>query len=215
MNISQHPTERAGHARWPKIAAATWLLLISALALINSVRLLHLAERSRASDQGAHVQALATRVGDLERETAALKRQPKSVAQPDFDAARQVLEARLAQVEQAQAAGAHADDLRTLQARVGTLETRWRRASLAASTASRRMAAAVKPRPPTPPFSMAVVELRGGERFLSVAAVGATSLRESKLMREGDAVGAWQLQAIESHAAVFSVDGQTQRIALP
>ena len=32
---------------------------------------------------------------------------------------------------------------------------------------------------------------------------------------EGDAIGAWQLQVIEAHAAVFRVDGQTQRIALP
>jgi hypothetical protein len=40
-------------------------------------------------------------------------------------------------------------------------------------------------------------------------------VRELRLLREGDAIGAWQLQVIEAHAAVFRVDGQTQRIALP
>ena len=62
---------------------------------------------------------------------------------------------------------------------------------------------------------MADLELRGGERFLSIAAPGVAAVRELRLLREGDAIGAWQLQVIEAHAAVFRVDGQTQRIALP
>ena len=57
--------------------------------------------------------------------------------------------------------------------------------------------------------------LRGGERFLSIAAPGVAAVRELRLLREGDAIGAWQLQVIEAHAAVFRVDGQTQRIAMP
>jgi hypothetical protein len=72
-----------------------------------------------------------------------------------------------------------------------------------------------KPKLPEPPFSVVGVELRGGERFLSVASLKASSVLDVWLLRAGDAVGAWHLQAIEARAAVFRVDGQTQRIALP
>ena len=43
----------------------------------------------------------------------------------------------------------------------------------------------------------------------------ASSVLDVWLLREGDAVGAWHLLAIEARAAVFRVDGQTQRLALP
>ena len=59
------------------------------------------------------------------------------------------------------------------------------------------------------------LELRGGERFLSVAAPGAASVLDISLLRVGDAAGAWHLQAIEARAAAFRVDGQTVRIPLP
>lgn len=211
MNIPQLPAEGADRARWLKIAAAAWLLLVSVLAVVNSVGLSRLSEQSQASAQDAHVQALNTRVAELEQQSAASKRQPKPVAQPDFEAARKALDERLSQVEQAQAADSRAGDL---QARVGDIEARLKKAAAPAAT-PRRTAEAVKPKAPEPPFSVAGLELRGGERFLSIAAPGVAAVRELRLLREGDAIGAWQLQVIEAHAAVFRVDGQTQRIALP
>ena len=90
-----------------------------------------------------------------------------------------------------------------------------RPASRSPAATPRRTAEAIKPKTPEPPFSVAGLELRGGERFLSIAAPGVAAVRELRLLREGDAIGAWQLQVIEAHAAVFRVDGQTQRIALP
>ena len=217
MNTPQsaidHPTDAIGRTRWPKIAAAVGLLLVSALAVVNSVGLSRLAQQSLAGDQGAHVLALATRVGDLEQQASAAKHQPKFVAQPDFDAARQALETRLTQVEQAQATDARAADLQALQTHVGEVEARVKKVPAAA--APRRIVEAVTPKVPETAFSVAGVELRGGERFLSIATPGATSVRELRLLRVGDAVGGWQLQAIEAHAAVFRADGQTQRIALP
>ena len=150
------------------------------------------------------MQALNTRVAELEQQAAASKNQPKPVTQPDFEAARKALDERLTQVEQAQAADAHAGDLQALQARMGDLEARMK-----------RTAAPAKPKVPEPPFNVVGVELRGGERFLSVTAPKASSVLDVWLLREGDAVGAWHLLAIEARAAVFRVDGQTQRLALP
>lgn len=214
MNIPQIPTDGDSRARWPKIATAVWLLLVSVLAVVNSVGLSRLTEQSRTSAQDAHVQALATRISDLEQQTEAVKRQPKPITRTDFDTARQALAERLSHVEQAQAADTRGEDLQALQVRVVAIEARLKKAAPPA-TVSRCTAEPAKPKVPEPPFSVVGLELRGGERFLSIAAQGATSLPEVRLLREGDSVGAWHLQAIEAHVAVFRVDGQTLRITLP
>ena len=169
MTIPQLPDENAGRARWLNIAAAAWLLLVSILAVVNSVGLSRLSEQSQASAQDAHVQALNTRVAELEQQAAASKNQPKPVTQPDFEAARKALDERLTQVEQAQAADAHTGDLQALQARMGDLEARMKRTA-APAAAPRRTAEPANPKVPEPPFNVVGVELRGGERFLSVAA---------------------------------------------
>ena len=91
MTIPQLPDENAGRARWLKITAAAWLLLVSILAVVNSVGLSRLSEQSQASAQDAHVQALNTRVAELEQQAATSKNQPKPVTQPDFEATRKAL----------------------------------------------------------------------------------------------------------------------------
>jgi len=204
----------AGRPRWLKIAAGVWLVLVSAIAIVDSVGLSRLIEQSRSSAQDAQMQALATRISDLEHQAEAAKRQPKPVVQGDFDAARQALEERLAHVEQAQATDAHGDDIKALQARVGVLEARLKSRALSATT-SRKTAETAKPKVPEPPFNVVGLELRGGERFVSIASRGATALIDLRLLREGESIGAWQLQAIDAHAAVFRVDNQTVRLALP
>ena len=214
MNLPQMSPDGAGHPRWLKIAAGVWLVLVSAIAIVDSVGLSRLIEQSRSSAQDAQMQALATRVSDLEHQAEAAKRQPKPVAQGDFDAARQALEERLAHVEQAQATDAHGDDIKALQARVGVLEARLKKRAPSA-TAPRKTAEVTKPKVPEPPFDVVGLELRGGERFVSIASRGATALTDLRLLREGESIGAWQLQAIDAHAVVFRMDDQTVRVALP
>lgn len=214
MSLPQMSLDDAGRARWLKIAAGVWLVLVSVIAIVDSVGLSRLIEQSRSSAQDAQVQALATRVSDLEHQAEAAKRLPKPVVQEDFDVARQALEERLAHVEQAQAADAHGEDIKALQARVGVLEARLKKRAPSA-TAPRKTAEATKPKVPEPPFNVVGLELRGGERFVSIASRGATALTDLRLLREGESIGAWQLQAIDAHAAVFRVDDQIVRVALP
>jgi len=204
----------AGRPRWLEIAAGVWLVLVSAIAIVDSVGLSRLIEQSRSSAQDAQVQALATRVSDLEHQAEAAKRQPKPVVQGDFDAARQALEERLVHIEQTQATDEHGDDIKALQARVDVLEARLKKAASSAA-APRKTAVAAKPKVPEPPFNVVGLELRGGERFVSIASRGATALTDLRLLREGESIGAWQLQAIDAHAVVFRVDDQTVRVALP
>lgn len=214
MNLPQMSPDGAGRPRWLKIAAGVWLVLVSAIAIVDSVGLSRLIEQSRSSAQDAQVQALATRISDLEHQAEAARRQPKPVVQGDFDSARQALEERLVHVEQAQATDALGDDIKALQARVGVLEARLKKRAPSATT-SRKTAETAKPKVPEPPFNVVGLELRGGERFVSIASRGATALTDLRLLREGESIGTWQLQGIDAYAAVFRVDNQTVRVALP
>ena len=214
MSVPQMSLDDAGRPRWLEIAAGVWLVLVSAIAIVDSVGLSRLIEQSRSSAQDAQMQALATRISDLEHQAEAAKRQPKPVVQGDFDAARQALEERLVHIEQAQATDAHGDDIKALQARVGVLEARLKKAASSAA-APRKTAVAAKPKVLEPPFNVVGLELRGGERFVSIASRGAAALTDLRLLREGESIGAWQLQAIDAHAVVFRVDDQTVRVALP
>lgn len=216
MTTSQipFPGDEPQRRRWFAIAGCTWLLFVSVLSIVNSVGLSRLVEQSRSSVQDAHIQALTARVGDLEQQVEAIRRQPKTIAQADLDVVRQTLEERLIQAEQAQAADDHADEVQALQARIGAIEARLKRVAPAVAAAPRRTHEPAKPQVPAPPFNVIGLELRGGERFLSLAAPGAASVLDVWLLREGDAAGAWHLQSIEARTAVFRVDGQTVRIPL-
>ena len=94
------------------------------------------------------------------------------------------------------------------------LEARLKKGAPSAA-APHKTAKAAKPKVPEPPFNVVGLELRGGERFVSIASHGAVTLTDLRLLREGESIGAWQLQAIDAHAVVFRVDDQTVRVALP
>ncbi|GMV68588.1 MAG: hypothetical protein AMXMBFR76_10270 [Pseudomonadota bacterium] len=215
MTFPQAPSERGSGTRWFKISAAFWLLLISAVALINSVGLSRLADRTQGSAQDAQVKALGLRVADLERQADADRRRPAPISQAYFANARQALDERMTRLEAAEETSALAVDLQTLQARVNGIETRLEKTRQVASAARPRAPVATKPKMPEPPFRVLGVELRGGERFLSITSTASTSLAGARLLREGDAEGGWQLQAIEAQAGVFHVNGQTVRVAVP
>ncbi|CAD2266420.1 hypothetical protein PSEUDT2_01531 [Stutzerimonas stutzeri] len=215
MTFPQASSERDSHTRWLKIAAAFWLLLISAVALIDSVGLSRLAEQTQGSAQDAQVRALGLRVADLERQTEAHERRPAPISQAEFATARQALDERMTRLEEAAETRALAVDLQTLQARVNGIETRLEKARQVASVARPRAPVATKPEVPEPPFRVLGVELRGGERFLSITSTAAALLAGARLLRTGDAEGGWQLQSIEAQAGVFQVNGQTQRVAVP
>lgn len=212
MSIFPVLSERDARGHWLKIAAAVWLLLTSIVAVINSVGLSRLAEHIEASTQDAQVQALSLRLAELEQQVADSE-QPAPVSQADFANARQALDERIARIEAAPAADGITTDLQTLQARVGSIEARLEQARRAVAPAQ-RAPVPVQPAVPVPPFQVVGVELRGDERFLSIAPTDATTLGSVQLLREGDSTGGWHLQTIEAHAAVFRVDGQVQRLAV-
>ncbi|MEB2647761.1 chemotaxis protein [Pseudomonas canadensis] len=73
-----------------------------------------------------------------------------------------------------------------------------------------------KPAPLSPPFSVLGVESRGGERFLAVSPPDSRSLKDIRLLHNGEQLGAWQLKVLEPKAAIFTVPTQPdQTVQLP
>ncbi|HEY8331886.1 MAG TPA: hypothetical protein VIO83_11245 [Pseudomonas sp.] len=203
--------------RWLRIATATWLLLISGISLVNSVGLSRLAEQAQGSAQEGQLKAMTARVADLEQQAEASKHQPAVLSQASFTTAQQALEERLAKLEQGQAGNARADDLPPILRRLDGIETRLQRARQTAPTpaARQRTTETVQPKAVVPPFMVLGFELRGGERFLSIAPTDTASLTQARLLRPGEAAGDWQLESFEGRSAVFRVGEQIRRIAVP
>ncbi|WP_460103504.1 chemotaxis protein [Pseudomonas sp. H1_D04] len=73
-----------------------------------------------------------------------------------------------------------------------------------------------KPAPLSPPFSVLGVESRGGERFLAVAPPDSRSLRDVRLLHNGEQLGTWHLKVLEPNSAIFAVAAQPdQTVHLP
>lgn len=73
-----------------------------------------------------------------------------------------------------------------------------------------------KPAPLSPPFSVLGVESRGGEHFLAVSPPDSRSLKDIRLLHNGEQLGAWQLKVLEPNAAIFTVPTQPdQTVQLP
>lgn len=208
-------------ARLLRVAAATWLLLISAAVIIDHVALSRLADDVQASAPSLQVAMLDSRLTDLERRMDAADRQPASLTQSSLDATRQALEERLAVLEQtASTPQTAAADIAPLQSRVEQLEARMREVRQAPAPATapvRRPPPADTARPALaePPFRLLGIELRAGERFLSIAPAHARSLAEARVLRLGETESGWQLEALEGQTAVFHFDGQTRQLAVP
>lgn len=212
-------------ARLLRVAAATWLLLISAAVIIDHVALSRLADDVQASAPSLQVAMLDSRLTDLERRMDAADRQPASLTQSSLDATRQALEERLAVLEQtASTPQTAAADIAPLQSRVEQLEARMREVRQAPAPATAPATAPARRPPPAdtarpalaePPFRLLGIELRAGERFLSIAPAHARSLAEARVLRLGETESGWQLEALEGQTVVFRFDGQTRQLALP
>ena len=84
------------------------------------------------------------------------------------------------------------------------------------SSTKPKKAARPKPAPLSPPFSVLSAETRGGERFLAVAPPDSRSLKDIRLLHNGEQLGAWQLKVLEPNAAIFTVPTQPdQTVQLP
>jgi hypothetical protein len=201
-----------------RAAGIGWLAFISAFALIDHVALSRF--KATASTTGdTELTALQGRVAAVEHTVETLRRQPAPVSAPQLEAMRSALVEQLAPLEQLSKMAASKDDFAAVQARLSALETRLLRLKQTQQAARRGATATPSANAPEPPFAVLGVELRGGERFLSVAPLPVSTLGQVRLVRVGDQLrdlaGGWRLEALEGATAVFRSEGRLARINIP
>lgn len=212
-----HPASRT---RLLQVAAATWLLLVSAAVVVNHVSLSRLAEDVRASAPAIDVAMLDSRLTELELLTDSTGHQPEPLTQASLDTVRQALEERLARLEQTDAEPPATTDIAHLQSRLDQLEARLkeiRQPPPPAAAPARRPPPAEAARPTTvePPFRLLDIELRAGERFLSIAPADSRSLASVRVQRLGETESGWRLESLEGRTATFLFNGQARRLSVP
>lgn len=196
-----------------RAAALTWLVLISAATVVNHVALSRLAEQAADVPHESRVMSLEERLSGLELQIQQQGQQPAALAQAQYAADRQQLEQRLAAIEQSVSDRLPVEGLQPLEARIAQLEARQARARAAPATPARSPAPpASEPRPAEPPFTVTAMELRAGERFVSILPTGAATVGQARLLRAGESEAGWLLEAIDGRVAVFRNGSDVRRL---
>ncbi|EPA95384.1 hypothetical protein ACK3BE_16865 [Pseudomonas mandelii] len=204
------------HSTLMRVAAITWLLLISTAVVIDHVALSGLAAQVETSAPGLQVAVLEKRLAELVQQVEQTQQQPAALPQTRYEVEQQVLEQRLNTIEQALGSRPTAENLLPLQARIEQLEMRLSapRPTPAATTRPRG-AAPAKPKAAKSPFRVIGVELRAGERFLAILPSASSELSQVRLLRPGEAEAGWRLETTEWSSAVFRHGDDTRRLPVP
>lgn len=199
------------------VIAFTWLFLLTVGFAFDHVVL---TQEITYADDYADRDALAAtqnQLGGLQSRIEAFT-DLKPVSTTDFSAAQRALNDRLIAVEHASLASVRTETLAPTLDRIQALEkqiARVKRNAAAPNVPAAVLSSPDKPVLQDPPFSVIGTELRGGERFLSIAPIDAQSIRQFRLIRPGESEGRWRLDAVDRSSALFSVDGVTRRLILP
>jgi len=215
MNNAPPPSQRSAATVVVQSLLWLWLIGLSVFAALNYQAMNGLANQERG-DSG--LQRLEAQVANLAETTQALQQRPAAATAAGLQDARETLEARIAQIEQALGGHAAADDLQSLRAEVEQIKAHQAaaRAAALAQPRSPGRPAASKLEPLPLPFRIVGTELRAGQRSVTVApATGDFTAGQVQVLLPGDVLGPWRLQAIEGNTAVFQAGEQIRRVAIP
>ena len=214
MMTTSH-TERSHRTTLLRVAAVTWLLLISVAVVIHQVILTTWIEEAQDAVPGIQVTVLEARLAELARELEQQRQGPAALRWERYESERVALDQRLAALEQA-LNDRPTVDLEPLQTRIDRLEVRLANVRSAPTAASRPpVRAPARPRPIEPSFRVIGVELRAGERFLSILPTDAAALAQARLLRAGETETGWRLEVIEDGGAVFRHGDEVRRLTVP
>jgi len=196
-----------------------WLILVSAIAVIDHVALSQMTTDVRSYE--SEISIVQADLAKLERQLDDVAAQPASVSEARFVAAREAWDARIAQLEQAIGNAAQRDELAPMHDRLNALETRLsnlRPTRPTPASRSRSTVDATPKNPPevlVPPFRVLGIDIRGGESFLSVAPTGADTLTQVLALRVGEAYGDWRLEKLNGTSAEFRIGSRSIKLELP
>lgn len=198
------------------VAAATWLLLVSATVVIDHVVLSNLEEAAKDRTPATRIAALEGQMDDFAQQLEQHQQRPTALPQTRYESERRALDQRIAAVVEALGDRPTIDALQSLLARLERIEAHLATARPTPSaTVHPRAPAPVKPRPIEPAFRVFGVELRAGERFLAILPTNAAALAQVRLLRPGEAEAGWRLEAIERGTAIFRHGDETRRLTVP
>lgn len=206
-----------GTTGWLRATTWTWVLSISLLTVGNTAALFHAVQTTLRQPSSVHASdALSLHLDGLETRVHAIESRQQ---QPRVNHTDEliVLKQRLDTVEQALPGGAVQADAPALYARMEHLESKVGELQRS-SRAPRKPPPPAKPPQPKhtdPPFIALGVELRGGERFVSVGPRNATALSQILLLRIGESEAGWRLDAITQGRAIFRSNDQVRSFVLP
>ena len=208
-------TERSHRTTLLRVAAATWLLLISAVVVIDHVILSTRADRTEDAVPATQLSELEAQLAELAREIEQQRQEPAALPLGRYESERVALDQRLEALEQA-VDDRPTIDLQSLQTRIDRLEVRLATVRSAPTAASRPpVRAPARPRHVEPSFRVIGVELRAGERFLSILPTDAAALAQARLLRAGETETGWRLEVIEDGGAVFRHGDEVRRLTVP
>ena len=208
-------TERSHRTTLLRVAGATWLLLISAVVVIDHVILSTRADRTEDAVPATQLSELEAQLAELAREIEQQRQEPAALPLGRYESERVALDQRLEALEQA-LNDRPTVDLEPLQTRIDRLEVRLANVRSAPTAASRPpVRAPARPRPIEPSFRVIGVELRAGERFLSILPTDAAALAQARLLRAGETETGWRLEVIEDGGAVFRHGDEVRRLTVP
>lgn len=213
--ITTAHTERSHRTTLLRVAAATWLLLISAVVVIDHVILLTRADRTDDAVPAMQLSELEAQLAELARELEQQRQGPAALPLGRYESERVALDQRLEALEQA-VDDRPTIDLQSLQTRIDRLEVRLATVRSAPTAASRPpVRAPARPRHVEPSFRVIGVELRAGERFLSILPADAAALAQARLLRAGETEAGWRLEVMEDGGAVFRHGDEVRRLTVP
>ena len=213
--ITTAHTERSHRTTVLRVAAATWLLLISAVVVIDHVILSTRADRTDDAVPAMQLSELEAQLAELAREIEQQRQEPAALPLGRYESERVALDQRLEALEQA-VDDRPTIDLQSLQTRIDRLEVRLATVRSAPTAASRPpVRAPARPRHVEPSFRVIGVELRAGERFLSILPTDAAALAQARLLRAGETETGWRLEVIEDGGAVFRHGDEVRRLTVP
>jgi hypothetical protein len=198
------------------VAAATWVLLVSATVVIDHVVLSNLAEAAKDRTPAMRIAVLEGRMDDLAQQLEQHRQRPTARPQTRYESERLAVDQRIAAVEEALGDHPTTDALQSMLARLERMEARLATPRPTPSASVRpRTPGPVKPRTIEPAFRVIGVDMRAGERFLAILPTTAGALAQVRLLRPGEAEAGWRLEAIERGTAIFRHGDETRRLNVP
>lgn len=203
------------------LIAAMTLLGLGIVVGVDHGRLSRLEKSMQASEHASEIARLSSQYAALASDVGSLKAAPLAASEASVNTLNAQWAPRLSALEQGALTYATAHDLVALTDRMDAVETRLARVprksttTVAPTSVSSASSVAIPPARLDPPFLALGIELRGGERFLSIVPAGASSIAKARALRPGDREGSWMLERLERDIAEFRVDGQVQRLSVP